>query len=105
MKITRTRILSFNDIFNMKREAEGILWTARLLCAVASAMVSATIGIAILVATLNIDVTIILTAVTFIGLMLIIEKYGLNDEKRKLNNAKKLVKFINSDEEEIEIIE
>ena len=105
MKRTRTRVLSFEDIYTMRREAIEMLWIARLVCAVASAMISATIGIVILVATLNVDVTLILTAVTFIGLMLIMEKYTMNDEKRKLSNANKLVKFINSDEEEITIIE
>lgn len=101
----RTRVLSFEDIYTMRREAIERLWTARLLCSVASAILSATIGIAILIATLNVNVTIVLTVLTFIGLMLIMEKYEMNDEKRKLSNANKLVKFINSDEEEITIIE
>lgn len=105
MKRTRTRVLSSKDIYNMKKEAEGMLLTARLLYSVASAMVSATIGIAILVATLNANVTIIMTVTIFVGLMFIIERYAMNDEKRRLNNTRKLVKFINSDEEEITIIE
>ena len=101
----RTRTLTFNDVFMMKKEAEERLWTARILCSAGAAMISVTIGVAILIVTLNVEATIILTALTFIGIMIFMEKYEMDDEKRRLNNARKLVKFINSDEEEIEIIE
>ena len=105
MKKTRTRVLSFDDIFAMKKEAEASLWTARILYSVAMAMMSVTIGVAILVATRNIDVTIVLTVTIFVGLMFIMENTMIDDEKKKVKNARELVEFINSDEEEITIIE
>lgn len=105
MKRTRTRVLSFNDVYMMKREAERILWTARILYSVAMAIMSVTIGVAILVATRDMNVTIVLTVAIFVGLMFIVETHGMNNEKKKLNNARKLVNFINSNEEEITIVE
>ena len=100
----RTRVLTRDDILAMKRNARGILMIARTVNALASVMMSATIGVGVLVATRDECVTILAFILTFIGMMIFTEKM-IYSERKKYENSKKLVEFINSDEEEIEIIE
>lgn len=100
----RTRVLTREDILSMERNARVNLIIARMVNALASAIMSITIGVGILVVTRDECATIILTLLAFIGLMVFMEEM-IYSEKREYENKKKLVKFINSDEEEITIIE
>jgi hypothetical protein len=100
----RTRVLTRDDILSMERFARTNLIIARMVNALVSAIMSVTIGVGILVVTRDECATIILTLLAFIGLMIFMEKM-IYSERREYENKKKLVNFMDSDEEEITIIE